>query len=681
MGLNLDAGTYYVSARDNGDNHAGTYELSATLGPEDVSDDFNTSGGLPTNGTSIIGDIEVAGDIDWFELTIPELSTVEINLRGLSLNNTRLAVIDSEGNLVRSDNNSGDGFDDFLNFVIEAGTYYISVEDSAGFHTGTYELTASVSTEILDDFSADINTTGATGFFNFTRGELEVVGDDDWFEFTVTEDSTVYLHLNRGTLNNPFLYLYDSEGTLLGSDNNSGDGLNAQLIQFLEAGTYYASARANNDAGTGSYFVGAVDNADDFSQDINTTGVLTADGPATTGRIDFNQELANSQDRRDIDWFALEVIAGQAYEVDYTALGSGIAEGGLDLGLYDSSGEFIGNANGFTAQTTGTVFVSATSIRNGNYSLTATTIEDDFVANINTTGVLIADGSTVTGNIDFANDQDWFALEVIEGEIYEVRFRSEGVPGGGNLTLYDSSGRLEQFGSTILAFTAQTTGTVFVEADVILDGIGEYSLTATLLTVEDDFTDDINTTGVLIADGASVTGNIDFAGDEDWFALEVVAGESYLVEFFSEDLTGVPDLQLRSSSGGFVKDGARTLTFTAETTGTVFIEADIGSQQTGEYNLTTIVTRTGDDFTADINTTGVLIANGVPVTGKLEVAGDNDWFALTIADNQILQIDLSGVGLIDPFLQLYDDAGNLVAQNDNGGFCLLYTSPSPRDRG
>ena len=78
-------------------------------------------------------------------------------------------------------------------------------------------------------------------------------------------------------------------------------------------------------------------------------------------------------------------------------------------------------------------------------------------------------------------------------------------------------------------FTAAETGAFFVDVqgNEFIGATGDYELTANI--IEDDFTDDVTTTGVLTADGIAATGTIDFANDVDWFALEVTQGELYTV--------------------------------------------------------------------------------------------------------------------------------------------------------
>ena len=106
----------------------------------------------------------------------------------------------------------------------------------------------------MDDFSADINTAGVLLTDGATvTGDIEVVGDDDWFELRLTENSFAQINLSGLSLANTFLYLYDSTGTLITSDNASGPGLDSFLGLNLDAGTYYVSARDNGDNHAGTY--------------------------------------------------------------------------------------------------------------------------------------------------------------------------------------------------------------------------------------------------------------------------------------------------------------------------------------------------------------------------------------------------------------------------------------------
>lgn len=85
-----------------------------------------------------------------------------------------------------------------------------------------------------------------------------------------------------------------------------------------------------------------------------------------------------------------------------------------------------------------------------------------------------------------------------------------------------------------------------------------------------------------------------------------------------------------------------------------------------------------DDFSQDITTTGTVAVGGT-ATGTLEVAGDRDWFALTVTAGQTVQISLDGTSLVDPYLRVYAEDGTLLSENDDAaGYDsqLTYTSPT-----
>jgi subtilase family serine protease len=80
---------------------------------------------------------------------------------------------------------------------------------------------------------------------------------------------------------------------------------------------------------------------------------------------------------------------------------------------------------------------------------------------------------------------------------------------------------------------------------------------------------------------------------------------------------------------------------------------------------------TADDFAGSTATTGQLASGGIAV-GRLEIAGDHDWFRVALAAGTtyvINEIGASGGGgtLPDPSLHLYNSASQLVAFNDDFG--------------
>ena len=114
----------------------------------------------------------------------------------------------------------------------------------------------------------------------------------------------------------------------------------------------------------------------------------------------------------------------------------------------------------------------------------------------------------------------------------------------------------------------------------------------------DDYLSTTQTTGA-VAVGGSATGEIETSKDFDWFAVDLVAGHTYVIDLEGADsgggalqdpvLRGLYDADgnriagARDNDGGAGRDAR--LTFTAATTGTYYIEARGHSNQTGEYTV------------------------------------------------------------------------------------------------
>jgi hypothetical protein len=78
------------------------------------------------------------------------------------------------------------------------------------------------------------------------------------------------------------------------------------------------------------------------------------------------------------------------------------------------------------------------------------------------------------------------------------------------------------------------------------------------------------------------------------------------------------------------------------------------------------------DILASTSTTASITVGGI-VTNLLEVAGDHDWFRITLTAGQSITISLSGSGatpVADTYLNLRDANGNILTHNDDSGGTL-----------
>jgi Hint domain/Bacterial pre-peptidase C-terminal domain len=116
------------------------------------------------------------------------------------------------------------------------------------------------------------------------------------------------------------------------------------------------------------------------------------------------------------------------------------------------------------------------------------------------------------------------------------------------------------------------------------------------------------------------------------------------------------------------------LSFTPGTTGTYYLDARaFGDNLTGTYRIGVSAASPSDDFrdsltdaTAPFGQIGV----GGSSTGNLEVAGDRDWFSISLNAGTAYVISLQGAQagggtLEDPYLRFHDHTGALLAQNDD----------------
>ncbi len=108
-----------------------------------------------------------------------------------------------------------------------------------------------------DDASADINTSYSMTVGDVFMGTVGDPGDIDCISFEMTDPGLFTFSMRgsssgSGTLRNPFLRLYNSEGHLVGYNGNGGAGRDARIeTELTEGGTYFLYA--DGAGGSGSY--------------------------------------------------------------------------------------------------------------------------------------------------------------------------------------------------------------------------------------------------------------------------------------------------------------------------------------------------------------------------------------------------------------------------------------------
>ena len=268
--------------------------------------------------------------------------------------------------------------------------------------------------------------------------------------------------------------------------------------------------------------------------------------------------------------------------------------------------------------------------------------------------------------------------------VYDADGRSTGVRDAVIIVptfTYDGDGNLVEIFSgedEQAFFTPDEDGTYYlVVGNFHSSSTGTYTVRVT--EIEDDFPATVDTTGTVEV-GGTATGEIQYETDRDWFAVELLAGETYKVELLGgrgkggtlQDpyIRGIHDSDGRIISGTTdYASGPHSnseVLFTPDEDGTYYIAAGsymsgIRDEDVGTYTLQVSI----DDFRDDTDTTGTVEVGG-SVTGEIEAQGDEDWFAVTLEAGKTYQIDMEGSEtdggtLENPFLYTMRDAdGNYL---------------------
>jgi methionine-rich copper-binding protein CopC len=237
--------------------------------------------------------------------------------------------------------------------LVAGSAYYVNVASGtvkdlannafAGISGSTTYNFSTTAPAVIDDYPYDPSTTGVVAINGATTsGNIETVDDSDLFKVTLVQGTRYVFNMMRtsaGGLDDPYLQIYNTSGTLLASNDDGGTDYNARLYYTApSSGTYYLAAFDAAD-GIGKYTLQAATTAPVVDDYANTTATL---GRVTVG----GQVTGNLESEQDDDWFAVTLVAGTKYTFELRGLlGGGGTLGGTDsypmLSLYGSTGVFI----------------------------------------------------------------------------------------------------------------------------------------------------------------------------------------------------------------------------------------------------------------------------------------------------------------------------------------------------
>jgi hypothetical protein len=173
----------------------------------------------------------------------------------------------------------------------------------------------------------------------FADGSIPTSNSQQWFVFTATA-STQWIHVERGTLTNLYVQVYDSSGTAVGSEATMSSSTTSASRSLTEGDTYYIRVRPYSSSYSGTYRI--VFNATPYPPGTSFI-------PLTVNKY-TDGSLPTSSDRQ---WFTFTATASTQYiHIDFGTLTDLYAQ------VYDSNGATVGSETNLYQSTPGIRYTS-----------------------------------------------------------------------------------------------------------------------------------------------------------------------------------------------------------------------------------------------------------------------------------------------------------------------------------
>lgn len=245
---------YWIKVRGFANSSTGPYELYVEEAVVEL-DDLEPNNSLEQATRIDVGmlplsaSIRPGSDSDWYILTEELLAAVGgggpdvvLALGTRSEIDTVIEVVDAEGFQLAYSDDDGEGANARAILPDGTGPFYVEVRGFGSWNEGPYELVLEAQQIVRDEWEPDDSREAASVI---SPGDPErsytfsTSSDVDWLRFVVPEGGAMRILAETGGDVDTFLRLYDEDGTELETDDDSGDGFNARLSEFLGPGTYF----------------------------------------------------------------------------------------------------------------------------------------------------------------------------------------------------------------------------------------------------------------------------------------------------------------------------------------------------------------------------------------------------------------------------------------------------------
>ncbi|MBQ6115701.1 MAG: hypothetical protein IJL08_00070, partial [Oscillospiraceae bacterium] len=724
-GVGLPAGTYYlvVSGTDYASQSLLPYALTLHLDDAKWEEEYNDTRATANElEPDRVGDVTLRGslmtssDVDYYKLVADKAGYFRLAFShpdlGVDATNNlwTVSVLDSSGDTLVSHTYWGKGtagtFWDEIG--VAKGTWYIKVErystsSSIYYSPATYTLDLEWVTGIPfeQEWNNSFDTATEMQVGSLMPGSLMTSGDVDYFRFTLSEDSGLYLQMfyEQAADSNASwkLTLYDDQHTeILSRTFNRKD--EADFIRDdgigLPAGEYFV--KVSSGTWTSKPYELQFDRSEALWERENNSTMARANElePDRVGDVSIIGSLVTGSD---VDYYKLVADKPGYFRLAFTHPDRGVdATNGLwTVSVLDSSGNTL-ESKSYTGKGTGGTFWDEIGVAKGTwyikverYSTSSNTYYDNGVYTLDLewvtgipfeqewnnsfdTATEIQVGSLMPGSLMTSGDVDYFHFTLDESSgLYLQMFyvQAESSNASWKLTLYDDQH------TEILNRTFNQKD----EADLIRDdGIGlpageyyvtvsnggtwtskpyELQLDASSAAWEQENNNSMGKANTLPHD-TDLYGSLATGSDVDYYKLNLLMGSGVTLTFHHPDL-GVDStnnlwtVSLLDASGTTVdsanywgKGTGATWTTAGLASGTWYVKVERYSTSSSTYYSPAIYTLKADvdiltyreKESNDNKETANSLAVNRTITGNRMTSGDSDWYRLDLEENGFLTL-------------------------------------------
>jgi len=193
--------------------------------------------------------ISVSGEIDWYRFTAPAAATYTIETQGPTDVLMSLFGPNNQTDLVTEDDDSGADTNARIVSNLSAGTYFVRVRHYQTAGTGSYGISVSGAAQPQPTLP-EIAVNGSA-----IQGSIAAANESDVYTFTAAQTATYTIATAGNTDTFVTLYGPNSQTAFITQDDDSGPGLNSQVVRALTPGVYFVRVRHYSPTGTGAYSI------------------------------------------------------------------------------------------------------------------------------------------------------------------------------------------------------------------------------------------------------------------------------------------------------------------------------------------------------------------------------------------------------------------------------------------